>query len=156
MSKNSAEKYPILVQVVGPHLMVLSKDFDLWIAEKYEPELVGQTELLIRKLRKKIEARLTQLKNQGRELPSLTTVREMDFETPELLTASQASRLLKISRVTLWRMTEEGKIKFELTPGGHRRFSREEIESLKPLTRKKETETRPCLPYSASPQRGGW
>ena len=128
--KISAENFPIIVQVVGPHLMVMSKDFDTWLAEKYEPKDPGQTVLLMMRLRSKIERIMKERASQGREIPSPTPPRDIDLDSPQLLSASEAARLLKVSRQTLWRMETSGKIRSEQTPGGHRRYSRSIIESM--------------------------
>lgn len=44
------------------------------------------------------------------------------------LSISEASRLLGVSETTLRQWTDEGKIKAFITPGGHRRFSRVELQ----------------------------
>ena len=45
-----------------------------------------------------------------------------------LISISEASNLLGISEVTLRQWTDEGKIKAFITPGGHRRYSKEELK----------------------------
>lgn len=44
------------------------------------------------------------------------------------LSISEASRLLGVSETTLRQWTDEGKIKAFITPGGHRRYSRVELQ----------------------------
>lgn len=46
----------------------------------------------------------------------------------ELLTLEEAIKLIKVSKSTLRRWEKEGKIKSIRTPGGHRRYSVEELE----------------------------
>ena len=45
-----------------------------------------------------------------------------------LISISEASNLLGISEVTLRQWTDEGKIKAFITPGGHRRYSKEDLK----------------------------
>lgn len=45
-----------------------------------------------------------------------------------LVSISQASRILGVSEVTLRQWTDEGKVKAFITPGGHRRYSRNELK----------------------------
>jgi len=47
-----------------------------------------------------------------------------------LLTIKEASRMLGVSEVTLRQWTDEGKMKAFITPGGHRRYSKDEILKL--------------------------
>jgi excisionase family DNA binding protein len=47
-----------------------------------------------------------------------------------VLTSSQAARYLGISLATIRRWADAGKIQYWRTPGGQRRFSREECDSL--------------------------
>ncbi|PIW39988.1 MAG: hypothetical protein COW22_04205 [Chloroflexi bacterium CG15_BIG_FIL_POST_REV_8_21_14_020_46_15] len=47
-----------------------------------------------------------------------------------LLTIKEASRMLGVSEVTLRGWTNEGKVKAFITPGGHRRYSRDELLKL--------------------------
>lgn len=44
-----------------------------------------------------------------------------------LISISQASRILGVSEATLRQWTDEGKVKAFVTPGGHRRYSRNEL-----------------------------
>ncbi|MFC1925341.1 helix-turn-helix domain-containing protein [Chloroflexota bacterium] len=44
-----------------------------------------------------------------------------------LISISEASRILGVSEVTLRQWTDEGKVKAFVTPGGHRRYSRNEL-----------------------------
>ena len=47
-----------------------------------------------------------------------------------LLTISEASHMLGVSEVTLRQWTDEGKVKAFITPGGHRRYSKDELLKL--------------------------
>lgn len=60
------------------------------------------------------------------------------------LSLGQASRILGVSQGTLRRWADDGRLRVFLTPGGHRRFSREAIERLLPADR----EERPHLGLS--------
>jgi excisionase family DNA binding protein len=50
------------------------------------------------------------------------------MEQPELLGISEASRFLGVSEAALRQWTDEGKIKAFVTPGGHRRYFRNELK----------------------------
>lgn len=45
-----------------------------------------------------------------------------------LVSISEASRILGVTEVTLRQWTDEGKVKAFVTPGGHRRYSRNELK----------------------------
>lgn len=55
-------------------------------------------------------------------------------ETHEWLTLSDASKLLGVHPATLRQWSDEGKVRMFRTPGGHRRFSRVDIERLLHIT----------------------
>lgn len=54
----------------------------------------------------------------------------MHMDKGSLLTIKEASRILGVSEVTLRQWTNEGKVKAFITPGGHRRYSRDELLKL--------------------------
>jgi excisionase family DNA binding protein len=132
MAKVSIEKYPIIIQVIDTYLLAYSPDFDYKIAEKYEPQSPGQTELLIRRIRDHLVRLSRQKEVEGKEPPepslpiTLATRIQADF-----LSSTEAARLLNISHDTLRRMALRSEITYFATPGGHRRFIRSEIESLR-------------------------
>jgi excisionase family DNA binding protein len=49
---------------------------------------------------------------------------------PSLLTPAEVARLFAVDPKTVTRWASSGRIQSVLTPGGHRRFHREEIERL--------------------------
>jgi excisionase family DNA binding protein len=49
-------------------------------------------------------------------------------KSEKLLTPSQVGKLLSVSPITVRFWAKEGRLKFVTTPGGHRRFTRVEIE----------------------------
>lgn len=53
-----------------------------------------------------------------------------------LVSIGEASQILGVSEVTLRQWTDEGKIKAYITPGGHRRYSRAELERFMTSSRK--------------------
>ncbi len=134
--KFSVEKYPLMIHVVDtdigkPKLIIYSPDFDFRMGEAYDSQQMGQTELLIRRMREELEKKIRLQEHLGGKIPSptLQNLQEAVFGS-DLLSSTEAARLLRISRQTLWRMTNEGKISFRRTPGGHRRFVRAEVETL--------------------------
>jgi excisionase family DNA binding protein len=54
----------------------------------------------------------------------------MAIEKDELVTISEASRILGVSEVTLRQWTDEGNVKAFVTPGGHRRYSKVELKKV--------------------------
>ncbi|MBI4303668.1 MAG: helix-turn-helix domain-containing protein [Chloroflexi bacterium] len=52
----------------------------------------------------------------------------MDKQKSMAITIKEASRTLGVSEVALRKWTDEGKIRAFITPGGHRRYSREELK----------------------------
>jgi len=53
-----------------------------------------------------------------------------------LVSISEASHILGVSKATLWQWTDEGKIRAFITPGGHRRYSRAELKKITASSRK--------------------
>lgn len=49
---------------------------------------------------------------------------------PELLTSSEAARHVGVTVRTLHRWEEQGRITARRTPGGHRRYSRNDLNAL--------------------------
>ena len=68
------------------------------------------------------------------------------YESPAWLGLGEASRLLGITPATLRRWADRGEVAAFVTPGGHRRFSRNVIESLLPQRRR----ARPALRLQGS------
>ena len=54
----------------------------------------------------------------------------MAIEKDVLISISEASHILGVTEVTLRQWTNEGDIKAFVTPGGHRRYSKEELKKL--------------------------
>lgn len=55
-------------------------------------------------------------------------------ESPDWLTLGEASKLLGVHPATLRQWSDEGKVRIFRTPGGHRRFSRPDIERMLHIT----------------------
>lgn len=56
------------------------------------------------------------------------------------LTRSEVARLFEVSPATVARWTREGKLPYVLTPGGQRRYVRDQIADLLPKETPKEIE----------------
>ena len=123
-----AESYPLIIQVLHGYLMVYSPDFDYRVAEKYDPNLPGQSELMILKMRREILSLMKRKATRNEEVPSPSSpMRLFEDLDPDTLSVSEAARLLRISAATIRRMAETGRIKSRKTPGGHRRFARKDV-----------------------------
>ena len=48
----------------------------------------------------------------------------------KLLTSSEASEMLRVSKRTLYNMCKKGKLKYVRLPSGHKRYFRAEIEAI--------------------------
>ena len=58
------------------------------------------------------------------------------IEVPEWLTVAQACSYLKVSRRTLYRWCDEGKLRYyEMEGGGRRRFDKEDLDGLLTLAK---------------------
>jgi excisionase family DNA binding protein len=123
------EKYPLIVQVVQDHLMIYSPDFDYRVMEAWRPGDVGQTEMLLLKVRRELQNRMLQIQGRGTPLPSPKRISELT-RVPEgdLLTTREVARLLRVSDETVRRLASSGQLAFHTTPGGHRRFKRSHVE----------------------------
>lgn len=53
-----------------------------------------------------------------------------DNEAPELMTAAEVARLLRLDPKTISRYATAGKLRSILTPGGHRRYFADEVRAL--------------------------
>lgn len=132
--KFRAEQYPIIIQVIDSHirpsLLAYSPDFDLRISEPYDSAFLGQTELLVCRMRDEIGKKI-KLCNHLRKAVSAPDTSEFYKDLPgtDLLSSSQVSKLLRISRQTLWRLANKQCLPFVLTPGKHRRFLRADVEN---------------------------
>ena len=125
----SPEKYPIVIQVVGIYLTAYAPDFDYRVAEPYRPNDVGQTEMLIIKIRREIQAKLKQLTSNQKEHPAPSKSKTaLDIENEDTLSTLEVARLLRVSDETVRRFAKAGKLEFQSTLGGHRRFLRSTIE----------------------------
>ncbi len=76
-----------------------------------------------------------------------------DASTDDYVKSSEAARILHVSIQTLARWAREGKLPYVITMGGHRRFSRAEMEELaKRQTRPGRLEAPPAGPDEAMPR----
>tara|TARA_Y100000034_G_scaffold70139_1_gene84624 strand:- start:324 stop:515 length:192 start_codon:yes stop_codon:yes gene_type:complete len=49
---------------------------------------------------------------------------------PELLTTSQVAKIARVTPRTIRNWARSGKLKFSRSPGGHRRFRREDVREV--------------------------
>jgi excisionase family DNA binding protein len=124
----SAEKYPLIIQIIDSYLICYSPDFDLRLAEKWDRNALGQTELLIMRMRDQLTRLAHQKSVRKEETPSPSLLPRV-AEKSDLLNSSEAARIMKMSHDTLRRLAIGGKIPFQKTPGGHRKYRRLDIEN---------------------------
>ncbi len=109
--------------------MVYAPDFDYRVAEPYRANDVGQTEMMILKVRREIASKIHQLKFNDSDAPEPSKGKDLvprfDADT---LTTFEVARLLRVSQDTVRRLGERGELFFQTTPGGHRRFRRDTVE----------------------------
>ena len=126
----SPEKYPLVIQVIDPYLTIYSPDFDYRVAEPYRPSDVGQTEMLIMKVRRELASKMNLMTSSQQTLPSPTRSKAVfSIAESDTLSTSEVARLIRVSDETVRRLAERGELKFQATPGGHRRFLRSAVEA---------------------------
>ncbi len=54
----------------------------------------------------------------------------MNNEWPELLTPAQVAAIFRVETKTIVRWAKAGKLSYERTPGGHRRYRASEVRAL--------------------------
>jgi excisionase family DNA binding protein len=126
----SPEKYPIVVQVIENYLTIYAPDFDYRVAEPYRPADVGQTEMMIMKVRREIASKLSLISHGNTPLPSPTKGKQV-FAVMEgdTLTTREVATLLRVSEETVRRLAARGSLNLHTTPGGHRRFLRSSVQA---------------------------
>jgi excisionase family DNA binding protein len=124
----SPEKYPLVIQVIESYLTIFAPDFDYRVAEPYRPHDIGQTEMMIMKVRREIASKLNLISKDNTPLPSPTKGKQvfavMDGDT---LSTREVARLMRVSEETVRRLAARGALKLHTTPGGHRRFLRSSV-----------------------------
>jgi hypothetical protein len=124
------EKYPLVIQVIENYLTIYVPDFDYRVAEPYRAADVGQSEMMIMKVRREIASKISSMSMQGQSIQAPTKAKEvfrvLDSDT---LSTKEVARLLRVSDETVRRLSERGEIKFQSTPGGHRRFLRSSVQN---------------------------
>ena len=124
----SPEKYPLVIQVIEHYLTIYAPDFDYRVAEPYRPHDIGQTEMMIMKVRREIASKMNLFSKDQTPLPSPTKGKQVfaviDQDT---LSTREVARLMRVSEETVRRLAARGALKLHLTPGGHRRFLRSSV-----------------------------
>ena len=54
-------RYPLIIQVIDHLLVIYSPDFDYRVAEPYRPSDIGQTEMMILKVRREIASKMAKI-----------------------------------------------------------------------------------------------
>lgn len=119
------EKYPIVVQVVDQYLTAYSPDFDYRVAEPWRPLDVGQTEMMIIKIRREIASRLQRESKHPTPTKAKSVFQAQDRDN---LTVLEVARLLRVNAMTVRRLCNKSALTYFTTPGGHRRISRASVE----------------------------
>jgi excisionase family DNA binding protein len=123
-----AEAYPLVIQVIQNHLMIYSPDFNYRVVETWRPGDIGQTEMLVLKVRKELSNRIQLSMARGSPPPSPSPHSSLQLvEEQDWISTRDASRLLLVSEETVRRLADNGGLPCRLTPGGHRRFSRRSV-----------------------------
>ncbi len=122
------ETYPLVIQVIQNHLMIYSPDFNYRVVESWRPEDIGQTEMMILKVRKELQSRIFLAGSRGLSPPPPATHASLRMiEDQDWISTRDAARLLQVSEETVRRLADHGGLPCRLTPGGHRRFSRKAV-----------------------------
>jgi excisionase family DNA binding protein len=122
------EAYPLIIQVIHNHLMIYSPDFNYRVVETWRPEDIGQTEMMVLKIRKELSNRLqlSSGRNTSPPLPSSPSSLHL-VEDQDWISTRDTARLLQVSEETVRRLADQGGLACRLTPGGHRRFNRKTV-----------------------------
>ena len=130
LSTFKAEEYPIVIQVIKGYISIYQPDFDYRVMEPYRANDVGQTEMLIMKVRRELSLKAKMISDQSKfPLPSQSKSLMADTD-PTILTTQDVSRLLGVSSMTVVRLADEGTLPCKKTPKGHRRFKRGDVERI--------------------------
>jgi excisionase family DNA binding protein len=122
------ESYPLVIQVIQNHLMIYSPDFNYRVVETWRPEDIGQTEMLVLKVRKELSNRIHLSLTRGSPPPACSPHSSLRLvEDQDWISTRDVARLLQVSDETVRRLADSGGIPCRLTPGGHRRFSRKAV-----------------------------
>lgn len=124
------EHYPIIVQVIPKngveYLSAFQPDFNYRVMEVFNAKDVGQTEMMILKMRREIASRIARSKDSPTPAKSAALYKVPERES---ISTKDAARILNVSEMTVRRMADDGSLKIlKKTRGGHRRFSPSEIE----------------------------
>jgi excisionase family DNA binding protein len=123
------EHYPLVIQVIQGYLIVTAPDFDYRVVEAWRPSDIGQTEMLILKVRRELQSRVQLALHRHTAPPSPSTVKQLGLaEESDLLSTREVSRILRLSDETVRRLAKSGALPCRITPGGHRRFARSTVE----------------------------
>ena len=143
-------RYPLIIQVIDHLLVIYSPDFDYRVAEPYRPSDIGQTEMMILKVRREIASKIAK---KDLKTPAPSKTKDLIPNSPDsLLTVLDVARLLRISESSVRRMTDRGELTSVTTPGGHRRYSRALVEKLKSATFRSLNQPQSTVSYTSTDQ----
>ena len=124
------EEYPIVVQVIKGYLSIYQPDFDYRVMEPFRAQDVGQTEMLILKMRRELVSKAKMFVDQSK-LPSPSKTKAiMADPDPTILSTKDVSRILGVSDMTVVRLADAGTLACKKTPKGHRRFKRSDVQKI--------------------------
>ena len=123
------EEYPIVIQIITQrgvqYLSAFQPDFDYRVIEVFRKEEIGQSEMMIIKVRREIASRISREKNSPTPLKSAAL-----YKIPEQgnISTTHAAKILGVTSQTIRRWADQGILKATPTRGGHRRFSEETVQ----------------------------
>lgn len=121
--KYKAHNYILCVMAEGGHRRVFSPDFEIHFSVPVSADPHKWTAITLQQMEVEIESRLKKLEEKGLPHPTPQRWREA---IPEFMNVQQAADFLNVSPSTLRRMN----LPSQETPGGHRRYSRRDLEAL--------------------------
>jgi len=138
--KKTVASYPLQIRVINSYLVIVSPEWNIQISagsflsnpldeSAIHVDSIGRAVL---KVLIEVQRKLDEYQSQGKSLPcpQRGIPSEINFQNRgNLMTIKEAASFLKISQGTLRRLSSKRIFKVKNTPGGHRRYSLQELEN---------------------------
>jgi len=125
------QDYPLIVRVIGRHLVVTSPDFQfpIPVVVPYDPPSVEMGGKALVAAFLQIAEYLKALGDVGEKAPNPSTRQELFPQLGDEVSLKEACHILGMKPDMVRTLADEGKVPSTRTPKGHRRFSREKLKN---------------------------